>query len=241
MSKSRRIATAVVIVLATLIALAWRPAVRIWTIAHPTKMDLPLAAHLVAAGTPEGSALLAATSTTADHAGLMAAFEPQQYASYCGVASSVIALKALGLAERSQDDFFTPAAEAVRPRRDVFFSGMTLEQLAGLLRSHGAVVEVHHAADLDLDGFRRLVTPNLNREGDVVLINYLRKAIDQESGGHISPLSAYDPATDRFLVLDVAAHKYPPVWVEARRLFESMNTIDSDSKQTRGFVLVSRP
>ena len=74
-----------------------------------------------------------------------------------------------------------------------------------------------------------------------VIVNYLRRAIGQERGGHISPLAAYDADTDRFLILDVSRYKYPPVWVGAAELFAAMNTIadpDSDNK-TRGFVLIS--
>ena len=77
--------------------------------------------------------------------------------------------------------------------------------------------------------------------GQYVIINYLRKAIGQEKGGHISPLAAYDVETDRFLILDVARYKYPPVWVKASELFDSMNTQDSDNEnKTRGFVLISK-
>lgn len=74
------------------------------------------------------------------------------------------------------------------------------------------------------------------------MINYLRAAIGQEKGGHISPLAAYDADTDRFLILDVSRYKYPPVWVEAADLFAAMNTEDSDNEnRTRGFVLISKP
>jgi Phytochelatin synthase len=74
-----------------------------------------------------------------------------------------------------------------------------------------------------------------------VIVNYLRKAIGQEKFGHISPLAAYDAEADRFLILDVARYKYPPVWVTAGDLFNAMNTTDSDNEnRTRGFVLVSR-
>ncbi len=75
-----------------------------------------------------------------------------------------------------------------------------------------------------------------------MIANYLRKTIGQERGGHISPLGAYDVETDRFLVLDVACYKYPPVWVRAEKLFAAMNTTDSDNQnRTRGYVLVRRP
>ena len=76
--------------------------------------------------------------------------------------------------------------------------------------------------------------------GHFVLVNYLRRAIGQESGGHISPLAAYDGKTDRFLILDVARYKYPPVWVRTSDIFDAMNTKDSDNEnRTRGFVMVT--
>ena len=47
--------------------------------------------------------------------------------------------------------------------------------------------------------------------------------------------------TDRFLILDVARYKYPPVWVNASDLFAAMNTTDSaNNNKTRGYVLVAK-
>jgi hypothetical protein len=58
-------------------------------------------------------------------------------------------------------------------------------------------------------------------------------------GGHISPLAAYDDKTDRFLIMDVARYKYPPVWVKASDIFDAMNTPDAiNDGKTRGYVLV---
>ncbi len=74
-----------------------------------------------------------------------------------------------------------------------------------------------------------------------MIVNYLRKAIGQERGGHISPLAAYDAEMDRFLILDVSRYKYPPVWVRASELFAAMDTTDADNQnRTRGFVLVKK-
>ena len=56
-----------------------------------------------------------------------------------------------------------------------------------------------------------------------MIVNYYRKAMGEEVGGHISPLAAYDVKADRFLVLDVARYKYPPVWVKTADLFAAMN------------------
>ena len=76
----------------------------------------------------------------------------------------------------------------------------------------------------------------------MVVVNYLRKALGQVGGGHISPLAAYDPQNDSFLVLDVARYKYPPVWVTADRLFAAMDTQDADNQnKSRGYVLVQKP
>jgi hypothetical protein len=55
-------------------------------------------------------------------------------------------------------------------------------------------------------------------------------------------LAAYDEKADRFLILDVARYKYPPLWVTTSDLFEAMNTSDPDNdNKTRGCVLVSAP
>ena len=117
---------------------------------------------------------------------------------------------------------------------------MTLDQIGGLLNSYLIKADVRHAADTSLDEFRTLATQALNSPNQYVIVNYLRRTIGQERGGHISPLAAYDADTDRFLILDVSRYKYPPVWVKAEDLFAAMNTPDSDNEnRTRGYVLVS--
>jgi len=98
-----------------------------------------------------------------------------------------------------------------------------------------------HAADGDLDAFRAAARDYLAAKDHFVIVNYLRKAIGQQTGGHISPLAAYDAKVDRFLILDVARYKYPPVWVKASDLFDAMNTTDAvNDNKTRGYVLVAK-
>ncbi|GET37199.1 Phytochelatin synthase [Microseira wollei NIES-4236] len=109
-----------------------------------------------------------------------------------------------------------------------------------LLASYRTKVKVYHASDTSLAEFRRLAVENLKQPGNFVLINYLRRSIGQERGGHISPIAAYNEASDRFLILDVSRYKYPPVWVKTEELWQAMATQDSVSGKTRGFVLVSR-
>lgn len=117
---------------------------------------------------------------------------------------------------------------------------MTLDQLSQLLGSYPVDVKVYHSTDSSLEEFRQLVVKNLQQPGNYVLVNYLRRTIGQERGGHISPLAAYNQQSNRFLILDVSRYKYPPIWVKAVDLWQAMNTKDPVSQKTRGFVLVSR-
>ena len=93
----------------------------------------------------------------------------------------------------------------------------------------------------ELEAFRATASAALGAKDHFVIVNYLRTALGQETYGHISPLAAYDAKADRFLILDVARYKYPPVWVKASDLFDAMNTPDpSNDGKTRGYVLVAK-
>jgi hypothetical protein len=147
---------------------------------------------------------------------ISAVFETQKTQSYCGVASMVMALNALGApapvtppygpyAVFTQDNILDARTDAIRPRDMILMRGM--------LASGDAVV----------------------------VVNFLRGALDEGRGGHFSPLGAYDEKEDRFLMLDVARYKYPPAWVKAADLFAAMNTPDPDNEgKTRGYAIISR-
>lgn len=212
---------------------------------------LPLPQNLINFNSNEGEKLLIRSSALQDYFPLSIQFVTQKNQAYCGVASSVMVLNALGIPAPvapeygkfhlfTQDNFFNAQTQNVVTAEVVAQKGMTLDQLGKLLESYQVKAEVHHAGDLTLDEFRKIVVKNLQEPGNFVLVNYLRKAINQETGGHISPLAAYNQETDRFLILDVSRYKYPPVWVKASELWQAMATVDSDSGKTRGFVLVRR-
>jgi Phytochelatin synthase len=176
----------------------------------------------------------------------------QKTQAYCGVASMVMVLNALNVPAPSTPDFqpyrtFTQdnvldeSTDAVLPREVLARQGMTLDQLGALLVLHPVAADVHHAADGGLDAFRAAASAALETNDHFVIVNYQRKILGQLTGGHISPLAAYDEKTDRFLILDVARYKYPPVWVKASDLFDAMNTTDpSNGGKTRGFVVVGK-
>ena len=212
---------------------------------------LPLPQNLINLNSTEGEKLLIGSPALQDYFPLSIQFITQKNQAYCGVASSVMVLNALAIPAPqapeygsyrlfTQDNFFNAQNQNVVTSEVVAKKGMTLDQLGKLLESYQVKAEVHHAGDLTLDEFRTMVVKNLEEPGNFVLVNYLRKVIGQETGGHISPLAAYNKETDRFLILDVSRYKYPPVWVKASELWQAMATVDSDSGKTRGFVLVRR-
>jgi hypothetical protein len=157
---------------------------------------------------------------------ISSAFVTQKNQAYCGVASIVMALNAIQAPAPStpeyepyhtftQDNLLDDRTEAILSRAVLDRQGMTLDQLGQLLSLHPIKVEVHHATEHGLDEFRKAAGEYLATKNHFVIVNYLRKSMGQKIGGHISPLAAYDAKADRFLILDVARYKYPPVWVTA--------------------------
>ena len=213
---------------------------------------LPIAPNLIDIRTPQGEQLLRNSEAFDSYVRLSSHFVTESTQAFCGVASAAIVLNALGLPP--------PPSPAYAPYRMfdqlnlldgqtanivvpsvLYRNGMTLEQLGGLLRLHAVRVDVRHAAHSTPGEFRELARKYLNGRERAVIVNYFRKTLNQEGLGHFSPLAGYDAATDRFLILDVARYKYPPVWVKTSELFSAMNTVDQQTgSKTRGFVLIQK-
>jgi len=87
----------------------------VWWKLQPKEDPQPLPADLVSLFDEAGLRLLADADALADYALLRDNYESQALRSYCGVASSVTVLSALGR-EVEQGSFFTPKASEVRPR-----------------------------------------------------------------------------------------------------------------------------
>lgn len=213
---------------------------------------LPLPASMVSAASDAGEALLVEAEAREAYFPLAANFLTQKTQAFCGVASMVMVLNAMALPAPevpeykpyrtfTQDNVLNAATDAVIPRETILKQGMTLDQLGAAFAVQPVTVTVRHAGDTSLDAFRVEARDYLASRDHFVVANYLRKAMGQETGGHISPLAAYDAEQDRFLILDVARYKYPPVWVKAADLFTAMNTADKDNAgRTRGYVLVAK-
>lgn len=115
--------------------------------------------------------------------------------------------------------------------------GFQLKELAQLLTSHGLDVTTRVATDeLQENTIRKELAKNLKTLGDYVLVNYYRQTLGQEGTGHISPLGAYDAASDSFLIMDVNPNTAEWVWVKTADLIAAMKV--ADIVENRGYVLI---
>ena len=198
-----------------------------------------------------GQKLLLEAEQRANYFALASRLETQSTASNCGPASCVMVLNALGIPAPAsvlhppyhcfdQDNFFTPATEAILPRQKLARQGATLQELGEMLGSWNLQVRVVHAESGGLEAFREQASAALGDPQEAVLINFLRSPLKHEGGGHFCPLGAYHRQSDRFLVMDVARYKYAPWWIPAGDLFTAMQTQDSTSGKNRGYLLVTK-
>jgi hypothetical protein len=178
---------------------------------------LPLPEPLIGLNSERGARLLLESEANRSYWPLSIQFVTQKNQAYCGVASLVMVLNALGVPAPTtpefepfktftQDNLLNEETEKVLPKEVLAKIGMTLDQIGGILGSYAVTADVRHAADTNVDEFRKLATEAMNTPNRYVIVNYLRRTIGQERGGHISPLAAYDADTDRFLVLDVSRY-----------------------------------
>ncbi|MFN9624214.1 MAG: phytochelatin synthase family protein [Cyanobacteriota bacterium] len=214
--------------------------------ASPAQPLIPLA-------DPMGQERLWHANARTDHGPLAQWFETQANLAYCGVASAVMALNSLAVPAPpvsgygtyrfwTQTNVFSiPGSRGfVRPEV-VARQGMTLAELHGWLASQpDLVVERFQGDQLSLAQWRSLLRRSLQDPRDRLLVNYLRSALGQEGGGHISPLAAYDANSDAVLILDVARYRYPAMWVSAEALWQAMRTTDPSSGRSRGLLLIRR-
>jgi hypothetical protein len=209
---------------------------------------LPLDPGLVALDSPRGELLMRQSKAQTDYLPLLSHFVTQDNQAFCGVASMAMVLNALGIPRApspqwqmnyfTQDNLLTPDTETIIPRTTIAKQGLTLAQLAEILQRYPVNVDIHYGSEISLSDFRRKLNQNLSQPGNYILVNYLRATIGQQRGGHISPIGAYNAATDHVLILDVSRYKYPPVWVKTEALWRAIGTLDSTSAKSRGFLSI---
>mmetsp|Transcript_25617 Transcript_25617/g.42128 ORF Transcript_25617/g.42128 Transcript_25617/m.42128 type:complete len:324 (-) Transcript_25617:547-1518(-) len=205
---------------------------------------------LVSFNSEVGSKLLLQSDYKNDFFNLSMHFVTQQNQAFCGVATLCTILNAFELPSTphlfpnftyyTQDNIFTNKTEKVIPSVKIAKQGLTLDEFAGFVRElEYFEVEPFHSNDTTFADFVRLSKWIFRKNGNYIAINFLRREIGEEKGGHWSPLAAYDDYTERYLVMDVSRYKYPPVWVNAQDLWNALMTVDTTSNLYRGFVVIS--
>jgi len=211
----------------------------------------PLPTNIISLESPEGVKLFNESQSSPYFWRLNSQFISQTNQTYCSIASSVMVLNALKVEAPkdptyepyrmfTQDNFFTPDVKKVLPPELVRKQGATLKQISEALKTFHVNVKTYYANDLTIDKFRSIAVDTISKNRGYIIVNFLRTGLGEEGGGHLSPLAAYDKKADRFLMLDVARYRYPPIWVTTTDLWKGMNTIDADAKAHRGFVIVSQ-
>ena len=156
------------------------------------------------------------------------------------------------------------------PLDDAKRSGITLDEFVCLALCQGVLImwaprpprETRRSKSEDVDGtggvldvaaeekgdgdengvaaFRRAVAASCHSGDNFVVVSYNRKVLAQTGSGHFSPIGAYDPVSDKVLILDVARFKYPPHWVQLELLWEAMRSVDSATQRPRGWVVMTK-
>ena len=225
------------------VALLFASSVAWYAVSPPPVENLPLPAGLIAISSTEGQQLLLSSPDKSDYAQLEPFLVPQSRRAFCGPATGAAVINAAlkGQAVVTQSSLFDDAVSAIKSEPAVTLSGLTLEELAQVLRAQRLQVRVVHAAQSDVETFRAEARYVASEPLTFLVANYDRQRLGQQGAGHISPIGAFSAETDRLLVLDVATYKYPYTWVPVSQLWSAMNTIDTSSGQTRGYLLVTAP
>lgn len=153
----------------------------------------------------------------------------------------------------AQSTFLCDRTESIKPRavieyrekdsNGIYRPGLGLMDLKGLLETYGAKVNGSFASELPgneaVNGFRGLLKNILTSSNQFFLIHFRSDLIGGLPRGHISPLGAYDEASDSVLVMDVAAHKGPWYWAPVTHVFQAMQAKYDTQPKGGGYLVVS--
>jgi len=221
------------------------------TIAAHAENSKPVSTDAVALSEPIGQQRFLESAYREPYWSLINYFETQMNQAYCSVASSVIALNALGLPRPytrqypdyplfTQTSFFDKVDPKIVDSDAVSHTGLTMDQLTAVLKTYPLSVQTKFASDVSLEEFRTILKNNLRLSDHVVLLNFDRKSIKEQGSGHWSPIAAYHVASDSVLVLDVARYKYPPLWIPLPEIYSAAQSIDGTSGKSRGLLILQK-
>jgi len=170
-------------------------------------------------------------------------YKKQQNYTFCGIASSVIVLNASQQRETFNEEtmFQREEVNTTLDEKQVKLKGMTLDELNSMLKQLKANTSIFFARDHNYETFCSSVVQALKSKTHFVVLNYSMRVLGQcNLGGHISPIAAYHPQMDRFLIMDVWPDT-ESVWATTNDIWNALNTIDPDSGKTRGWIILLGP
>ena len=152
----------------------------------------------------------------------------------------------------NETNFLNESTDKVIDRRSIkmqarhnktgeFTGGIDMEELKNVLSTYGVKANVNQVKEFSEKGvvaFRSLVKDVVNSKDKFVIANFNRAYQNIFIGGHFSPIVAFDEESDSVLVLDVAAHKNPWIWVGLSEFYHSMNSSTYSGKDYRGYMVI---
>ncbi|XP_046841427.1 glutathione gamma-glutamylcysteinyltransferase-like isoform X2 [Xenia sp. Carnegie-2017] len=177
---------------------------------------------------------------------LAAQFRTQDEPAYCGLSTLVMVLNGLSVDpgrvwKGPWRWYHEHMLDCCIPLDIVKKKGITLSDFHCLAKCNGLDVDIKRALpSTDINDFRRAVKDVTQSENKVLVCSYSRNILGQTGGGHFSPIGGYHPTKDLVLIFDVARFKYPPHWVSVDLLWKAMQSLDKETGQPRGYLLLTR-
>ncbi|EGG14857.1 Phytochelatins synthase [Cavenderia fasciculata] len=214
----------------------------------PSFYQRPLPSHLIAFSSDEGRKIFREALGDGHMEGyfsLSEQFVSQSDPAYCGLATLAMVLNALKIDPKRLWKgpwrwFAEDMLDCCTPIESVKKRGITFTEFTCLSRCNGAKIKSFRGDETDLEHFRQSIIDSCSMKSPQhLVISYNRKVLGQTGSGHYSPIGGYHQDRDLALVLDVARFKYSPHWVPVQVLWESMLSLDPETKKPRGYYLMS--
>lgn len=170
----------------------------------------------------------------------------QDEPAYCGLTSLVMVLNAFavdpgvvwkGVWRWYHEDMLDCCAKLAKIKQ----RGITASQLTCAARCNQLEAEhvnvTHHSS---IDVFRERVKQSCAGNGSCIICSFNRAVLQQTGTGHFSPIGGYHPVEDCLLILETARFKYPPYWVRLEKIWEAMNSVDTETGAPRGYIILTK-